>query len=305
MQWDRVERLLGARAMQTLSQKRIAIIGLGSGGGFVAQGLAMSGVQDFVLMDDDVLKPPNVVRHVADRRDVGRKKVEVMRDLILARNTNAKIQATDGRIADHAHILDDVDLVISAVDGEGSKYQINEYCLAKGKTAIYAGVYERGIGGDVVLVQPDAGPCYACWAANLREGYISPSPDGSGELDYGMVNEQGTLDAEPGLWLHVVRVASVQADFALNELLRGTEAYRELPANTVILANEGIEIIEGGTTPPYGAEWVQIVRDLHCLVCGEIKSQQAHSALSIDALAQDLLMDEDVEKDIKHDRSTD
>ena len=46
------------------------------------------------------------------------------------------------------------------------------------------------------------------------------------ELDYGMIGADGTLEAEPGLWLHVVRVASVQADMALNELLNGTEIYR-------------------------------------------------------------------------------
>ena len=59
----------------------------------------------------------------------------------------------------------------------------------------------------------------------------------AGELDYGMIGAEGTLEAEPGLWLHVVRIASVQADMALNELLSGTEIYRSMPGNTVILAN--------------------------------------------------------------------
>jgi tRNA A37 threonylcarbamoyladenosine dehydratase len=42
--WDRVERYLGHDALAQLATKTVAIIGLGSGGGFVAQSLAMSGV---------------------------------------------------------------------------------------------------------------------------------------------------------------------------------------------------------------------------------------------------------------------
>ena len=45
--------------------------------------------------------------------------------------------------------LETVDLVVVGVDGERVKYVINEACLARALPAIYAGVYERGEGGDV------------------------------------------------------------------------------------------------------------------------------------------------------------
>jgi molybdopterin/thiamine biosynthesis adenylyltransferase len=287
MNWDRVERLLGAQTLDYLRQKKVAIIGLGSGGGFIATGLAMSGVSQFVLIDPDVMESHNLARHIGDQRDLGRPKVEIARDLIWQRNGDAVLQVIQGKVEDHAHLLDDVDLVISAVDGEGTKYAINELCLAKGKTAVYGGVYERGEGGDVVIIQPHLGPCYACWAQNLREGHITPSPDGSSELDYGLLNERGTLDAEPALWLHVVRIASTQADMALNVLLRDTHAYRALPGNTVILANHALEIVEGRITPPYSAEWITIARDPNCLVCGRQATMQTHQ--SLDMLADELL----------------
>ena len=69
MSFDRVERLIGSRNLELLAQKRVGIVGLGSGGGFVALSLAMSGVGKFVLIDDDTLEDGNVVRHVADLRD--------------------------------------------------------------------------------------------------------------------------------------------------------------------------------------------------------------------------------------------
>ncbi|MFW5691438.1 MAG: HesA/MoeB/ThiF family protein [Chloroflexota bacterium] len=285
MTWDRVERLLGGDNLAKLSQKTVGVIGLGSGGGFVAQSLAMSGVGRFVLIDDDTLDEANVMRHVADRRDVGRPKVEVVADLIRSRNPRAEVRTVIGRIEDHPVVFDGLDLLVVGVDGEQIKYEINEACLARNLTAVYAGVYERGEGGDVVIVRPFDGPCYACWAAELREGI--QVTEQSGELDYGMIGPDGTLEAEPGLWLHVVRVAAAQADFALRELLADTDQYQPLPGNTVILANSGLEIIEGQITPPFSAVWAQIDRDPECLVCGDrMRARQTDEIeISLDTLA--------------------
>jgi molybdopterin/thiamine biosynthesis adenylyltransferase len=275
MTWDRVERLIGSRNLELLAQKRVGIVGLGSGGGFAALSLAMSGVGKFVLVDDDTLEAANVVRHVADLRAVGIPKPEAVADLIRQRNPKAEITQIVGRIEDHLDALDGLDLLVVGVDGENAKYIINQACLDRNLTSVYAGVYERGEGGDVAIIHPYAGPCYACWAAELRDELAKP--DTAGELDYGMIGPEGTLEAEPGLWLHVVRIASVQADMALNELLSGTEIYRSMPGNTVILANSALEIVSGEISPPYSAIWATVERDPHCLVCGHPALQEASS----------------------------
>ena len=44
MNWDRIERLLGENVLAFLRTQTVGIIGLGSGGSFVAVSLAMSGV---------------------------------------------------------------------------------------------------------------------------------------------------------------------------------------------------------------------------------------------------------------------
>ena len=60
----------------------------------------------------------------------------------------------EGLIEDHWDCLDDVDIVVAAVDNEQVKYAINEQCLGKRLSASYAGVYERGEGGDHVIIKP-------------------------------------------------------------------------------------------------------------------------------------------------------
>lgn len=290
MTWDRVERYLGEGNLAALAAKRVCVAGLGSGGGFVALSLAMSGVGNFVLIDDDVLAPTNIPRHIADARYLGQAKSAAVADLIKGRNGAAQVDVRVGKVEDHLDSLDGVDLLVVGVDSEPAKYRVNEACLARGLTVVYAGVYARGEGGDVVVLKPGQGdsPCYACWAAELRDA-VSLHTNEAGELDYGMIGADGTLEAEPGLYLHVVRVASVQADLALNELLLETSAHRQMPGNTVILANAMLEIVEGEVTLPYSAEWANITRDPNCLVCGDRASGRLadEDAISLDELVKD------------------
>jgi molybdopterin/thiamine biosynthesis adenylyltransferase len=283
--WDRVERLIGKDNLNLLSQKKIGVIGLGSGGGFVALSLAMSGVGHFVLIDDDTLDAVNVVRHVADQRYIGQSKVAAVADLILNRNPKAEVETRIGRIEQHLDALDGVDLVVVGVDGENAKYVINQACLRLNLTATYAGVYERGEGGDVTVIRPYDGPCYACWAETLREGMSTGPVE---ELDYGMIGPGGTLEAEPGLWLHVVRVASAQADLSLNELMRATSAYKVPPGNTLIMANEQLEIMEGEVNLPHTAVWMNVERNPDCLVCGDavrLRATDTQEGVSLSDLA--------------------
>lgn len=283
--WDRVARLFGADVLAYLGTRTVGVVGLGSGGSFVAVSLAMSGVGRFILVDDDMLEAANAVRHVADLRDVGRPKVDVVADLIRQRNPAADVRAVTGRIEGHLDLLADMDIVVAGVDREQPKFAINQACIEHGRTAVYAGVYERGEGGDVCIIYPDEGPCYACWAERLREGLSHPAEEA--ELDYGMIGPDGTLAAEPGLWLHVVRVAAIQADLALNHLLADTPVHRALPANTIIQANTYLEIYEGKVALPHTAEWVSVPRNPQCLVCS---SQQRASAAERGALSLDDLI---------------
>ena len=278
--WERVERLIGAGNLDLLAEKSVCVVGLGSGGGFVALSLSMSGVSQFSLVDSDDLEHGNITRHVADLRYVGANKAAAVADLIRQRNPDARIDVREGLIEDHWNCLDDVDLLVAAVDNEQVKYAINEQCLKRRLSASYAGVYERGEGGDHVIIKPFDGPCYACWSEATREG-VKVSLDPGGDLDYGMIGEMGTLNAEPGLWVNVTKVAGIQADLIINELLRGTSAHVEMPGNTLLVTNTYMDIIEGQENEPHTSLWIEIERDPDCLVCGE-RLKQGLSLLAKD-----------------------
>ncbi len=304
--WERVGRLIGEDNLDHLAGKQVGVVGLGSGGGFVALSLAMCGVGRFVLVDDDVLERGNITRHVADLRSLGQNKAAAVADLIWQRNPDARIDVRAGAIEDHWDCLDALDLLVVAVDNEQVKYAINEKCLEKRLIASYAGVYERGEGGDHVIIKPYDGPCYACWAAATREG-VKIAMNSVGDLDYGMIGADGTLASEPGLWVNVTKVAGIQTDLVLNELLRGTAAYVEMPANTLIVSNIYLDIIEGAESDPHTGIWIEIERDPDCLACGDrlqkgvsLLARDENDSISLDELAAsrlttDIVFEEEAE----------
>lgn len=103
----------------SLKNKTVAIAGLGGVGGHHAINLARLGIEHFHLADFDEFDVHNFNRQSgADMSTVGRKKLEVMTERILAINPNAKITPfPDGVTAQNINIfLDKVDIYVDGLD---------------------------------------------------------------------------------------------------------------------------------------------------------------------------------------------
>jgi len=269
-QWDRIRRRIGEIAFRHLSQRQVAIVGLGSGGGIVALELAKAGVTHFTLIDPDVIEEHNVVRHACGLRHVGEAKVAAVRSEILDRNPCAQVATIQADVTTVFDRLNPVDLVIVAVDSETAKHQINTFLRHEAHVpALYAGVYEQAKGGDVWLVEADGGPCYAC----LASLFTPPAPEEEPKFDYGLVDPFGVLKGEPGLGVDVAHVALMQARWALRILLRGTDStLGEMPGNVVIMAmSHRLPAGEINGHPVHlplgGAIWYNVAQLSACQIC--------------------------------------
>lgn len=90
--FSRSELLLGEAGLARLRQSKVAIFGIGGVGSFVVEGLVRSGVEHFVLIDDDRVCLTNLNRQLhATRKTVGKPKVEVMKERILEINPKAQV----------------------------------------------------------------------------------------------------------------------------------------------------------------------------------------------------------------------
>lgn len=77
-----------------LKAARVAIFGIGGVGGYVAEALARSGVGSLELIDSDTICLSNLNRQIiATLPDLGRYKVDVMKERILSINPDAKVEA--------------------------------------------------------------------------------------------------------------------------------------------------------------------------------------------------------------------
>lgn len=226
---DLFSRIEGIFETDVLVDKKVAIIGLGTGGSLGAVELAKCGISKFKLVDFDRLELHNIARHACGISDIGRLKTKAVRDLILDKNPYAQIETFEFNVISDPillrQVISDSDLIFVATDTEASKFRINAVCLEEKAPAIYAGVYERAFGGDVIRVIPGETPCYDCVIGSLSKTF-EDLPRQS-VIDYSSMTDLTDFKAEPGLSIDVNFLVLIQTKMAVLTLLRGTDSKLE------------------------------------------------------------------------------
>ena len=124
---SRTELLIGEEALERLQQAHVAVFGVGGVGGYVCEALARAGVGEFDLIDSDTVSVSNLNRQIIALTDtVGRFKVDVMKERILAINPKAKVavyncfylpeNAGDFDFRQYSYVVDAVDTVTAKID---------------------------------------------------------------------------------------------------------------------------------------------------------------------------------------------
>lgn len=126
-QFSRTENLIGVDKLNILKSKKVMVLGVGGVGGFVVEALARAGVQNFVVVDNDVVSLSNINRQIiALHSTIGMKKVEVIKERILDINPEAKVEAvceflTPDKIS---NMNFNVDYVIDCIDNITAKISL-------------------------------------------------------------------------------------------------------------------------------------------------------------------------------------
>jgi hypothetical protein len=85
-----VRRLRAGPGASALADKSVAVVGCGAVGSFVAEGLARAGLGSLTLQDGDVLRPGNLIRHLATDSEVGLLKPDAVRRALATRGLLAE-----------------------------------------------------------------------------------------------------------------------------------------------------------------------------------------------------------------------
>ncbi len=116
----RTELLLGEKAMNNLSAKKVIIFGVGGVGSWCAESLVRSGIRQLTIVDSDRVCITNINRQLmATTKTVGKVKVEALKERLLSINPAAEITALQQIFTEDTADSFDIsayDYVIDAID---------------------------------------------------------------------------------------------------------------------------------------------------------------------------------------------
>lgn len=132
--FSRTEMLIGNEGMEKLNNAKVAIFGIGGVGSFVCEGLARSGVGNFILVDFDKIDESNINRQLIATVDtIGKYKVDLMAERILEINPDANVEIYKEFYMDDCEIdiiTEDLSYAVDCVDTIMAKIAIICKCDA-------------------------------------------------------------------------------------------------------------------------------------------------------------------------------
>jgi hypothetical protein len=133
--FKRTRTVYGKENHEKIARLVIGVVGLGSVGSAVVEMLARMGIQDFILIDFDIIKVHNLDRQLgASRKDIGKLKVDVTKRQIKSASTAQRVrvrtikQNLSEKAAYNAAL--DCDVIFSCVDRPLARYILNHIAYA-------------------------------------------------------------------------------------------------------------------------------------------------------------------------------
>lgn len=258
--YDRQIRAFGKQGQNILKKLKIGIVGLGGTGSVIAQQLAYLGVENYFLIDPDIVDKTNLNRLVgATTKDVGSLKIKVAARHIRFIRPKAKIVLNRSSVleATTAMKLVDTDFFFCCTDSYGSRAVLNQLayqyflpCIDMGVSIANKGGVVTHVVGRIQMLAPGLG-CLTC--GNLLD------PDG---VRYDLMSSYqrrldpyfiGSSQPEPA----VISLNSTVASLAISMFLGSVVG---IPIKTRYLIYQGIN----GKVRP-----VEETPTPACIVCSE------------------------------------
>ena len=125
---SRTELLIGKDNIQKLANSKIIVYGIGGVGSFVVEGLVRAGIENIILVDNDVIASSNLNRQIhATISNIGKLKVECMKERILSINPKVRVEIyipQDIENGEETLIDNTIDYIVDAVDTITTKLKL-------------------------------------------------------------------------------------------------------------------------------------------------------------------------------------
>lgn len=174
--------------VETISDKKVAVIGLGGVGWASALELARNGISGLRIVDDDTVEPGTTVRWGFGLTAAGRRKTDVIKEFIEANYPYTKVVAFDHRIGNAlnkegsdseilAELFDGIDLIYDASAEVGIQQLLSDMAAEFNVPYICVSTRQGAWGGEVSRIRPgETIGCWMCLQESLKDGTIPPPP---------------------------------------------------------------------------------------------------------------------------------
>jgi molybdopterin/thiamine biosynthesis adenylyltransferase len=270
---------------RALREKTVLVAGCGSVGSYLAEQLVRSGLGGLVLVDPERVEAVNLSRTVYEAADVGRAKVEALARRLVRIDAALRLELHLGPfdglgLAEIDRVVRSADLILATTDDASAQRILNRFAYARGKPALFVGLYAGARGGEVVFTVPERTACYLCATAARHEveataGRVAPG------TDYGT----GRLEGEVALGADVHHVASAAVKLGLS-LLVGEGELASLAEEAVEAGQSYLTLStvprywfyprifgEAAGQGAYQSVWLTPARRPSCPVCGDAQER--------------------------------
>lgn len=162
--YDRQIMIFGKKAQEKLKKAKVAIVGVGGLGSPISIYLTAAGIGYLFLIDEQKPELNNLNRQILyGEEDLNKKEKSVSaKEKLKQLNSQIKIKTYSKRICREniEDLLNDVDIVVDALDNFETRYLLNEFCVKGRKPLIHAAV--EGFYGQITTIVPGRTPCLNC-----------------------------------------------------------------------------------------------------------------------------------------------
>jgi molybdopterin-synthase adenylyltransferase len=174
---------IGDAGQQRLAAARVLVVGVGALGSVSVEQIARAGIGFIRLVDRDFVELSNLQRQsLFDEEDIRSNLPKAVAAEAKLRRINSSIQiearVDDVNPSNIEDYLDDVDLVLDALDNFETRFVVNDACAKHAKPWIYTAAV--GSYGLVMPVLPGKTPCLRCLLGNLPSPGTSPTCETAG-----------------------------------------------------------------------------------------------------------------------------
>ncbi|MBS1683237.1 MAG: ThiF family adenylyltransferase [Bacteroidetes bacterium] len=212
----------GARAKYPLLSKvGINIIGVGALGSEIADNIGKAGVGTIILIDNQVMKAQNAVRHLAGIEAIAQDKVSAVAKILCAHNPFLNVHPVkrDVLYSDFSEYTLNNSLSISSIADDHTEGFINEQAIIYNREVFYVRALRGGKVGRIFRVVPGKDACMQCLNLYRREGreFIEIPED----PDYPTLKNECNNPIRPASASDLKLLASIVARLAIEHIQNG------------------------------------------------------------------------------------